>query len=145
LEDNIDNLLAYVGAGGNITFDNEPTTTTGLTFGYLGGNYRENNTVTSIADSSILLTASSTNYVEINKSGVIVKNTTGFTSGYLPLWQVTTDGAAITGSVDKRSWVVSTDADNLSFTSTTLTSVNVRTAIEEAAAEGLAAAIVFGG
>lgn len=51
----------------------------------------------------LTLTASQTNYVEMNDAGVISTNTTGFTAGYTQLYIVTTGATYVTGIQDFRS------------------------------------------
>ena len=99
-------LSATAGAPGsqNITdFGNDAGTTTGLTYGYLAGVIRSDNVVTSVSAGTVTLTASSTNYVEVNSSGTVSANTTGFTTGRYPMAQVVTDGSGITSNTDKRA------------------------------------------
>ncbi|ARO88187.1 hypothetical protein EBAPG3_010575 [Nitrosospira lacus] len=83
-------------------FGYKPATTTGLTFGYYGGEMWVDGVLTSISDSTILLTASATNYVEATRAGVVSKNTTGFTAGQIPLYEITTDTGSITVVNDRR-------------------------------------------
>src|SRR4051812_34322542 len=56
-------------------------TTTGLTLGYHGGRIRSGGAVITVAASTIALSSSTTNYVEVNSAGVVSKNTSGFTAG----------------------------------------------------------------
>lgn len=74
-------------------------TTSGLTLGYHGGKIQVNGVVTTIADGTLALTASSTNYVEVNPStGAVSKNTTAYTPGY---WRI---GRAVTGTASITTW-----------------------------------------
>lgn len=74
-------------------------TTSGLTLGYHGGKIAINGVVTTIADGTLVLTASLTNYVEVNPAtGVISKNTTAYTPGY---WRI---GRAVTGTASITTW-----------------------------------------
>lgn len=86
------------------------STTTGLTFGYFGGVYNSvTGTEVNIADGTITLTASSTNYVEYNIStNTVEKNTTSFTSGKVPIAQLTTNTTSIVAGsyIDKRRFPV---------------------------------------
>jgi hypothetical protein len=86
-------------------FAEDPATTTGLTWGYKGGRVRNDNAIIDVAAGTLALTASATNYVELTPAGSIAANTTGFTSGRIPLSVLTTDGSAITASTDKRAWL----------------------------------------
>lgn len=78
---------------------------TGLTFGYLAGRVRTGTAVTDVARGTLAMSASSTNYVEVDSSGVVSTNTTGFTSGQVPLFIITTDASNMTNINDRRAWV----------------------------------------
>lgn len=78
------------------------TTTAGLTWGYYGGIMMVNGVLTTIADGTVALTASSTNYIQATRAGVVSRNTTGFTAGQIPLYTAVTDAAAITSYTDYR-------------------------------------------
>jgi len=81
--------------------------TTGLEFYYLAGKVRNDSTVTDTPAGHLTLTASTTNYIEVDPAtGVVSANTTGFTSGLIPLFQVATGASAITSVTDKRTWAV---------------------------------------
>lgn len=59
----------------------------------------------SAQNKSLTLTASATNYIEMNDAGVISANATGFTNGYTPLYVVTTGAALVSGIEDCRGTV----------------------------------------
>lgn len=89
------------------TFDENPDTTTGLTWGYLAGVFRDDNTVTVITAGTISLTDDATNYVEIDPVDTTVKrNTTAFTAGRVPLREVVCSSGNQDTSTDKRAWFV---------------------------------------
>lgn len=74
-------------------------TTSGLTLGYHGGKISVNGVITVIADGTVALTASTTNYVEVNPTtGAVSKNITGYTPGY---WRI---GRAVTGTGSITTW-----------------------------------------
>jgi hypothetical protein len=75
-------------------------TTTGLTWGYLGGRYQ----TLAIANGTIALSASATNYVEADTTtGAVSKNTTGWTgSGKKKLYKITTGASSVTNYEDFR-------------------------------------------
>lgn len=79
--------------GGHFSLDED--TTSGLTLGYGAGRFHNGLALVSVAAGTIALSASNTNYVEVNRAGTVSANTSGFTSGSLPLWTVTTGGSAI--------------------------------------------------
>jgi len=92
------------------TLDEDTATTTSLTWGYKAGSVRFDNTVTAITAGTISLTDDATNYVEINSSALVTKNTTGFTTGCIPIRQILTADGAQSTSTDKRVWFPGTVA-----------------------------------
>ena len=82
-------------------------TTTGLTWGYKAGIIQFNNAITSVDAGTLGLEDDDTNYVEVNSSGEVVKNTSAFNSGSIPLRLIVCSGGVQT-STDKRSWLVGT-------------------------------------
>jgi len=73
--------------------------TSGLTLGYHGGKISINGVVTTIADGTLAMTASVTNYVEASpQTGAVSKNTTAYTPGY---WRI---GRAVTGTASITTW-----------------------------------------
>ena len=79
------------------------STTTGLTWGYYGGYLSVSGTPTAIANGTIALTASNTNYIEAHATtGVVAKTTTSFTSGKIPLYVIVTGTATVTSYTDRR-------------------------------------------
>ena len=85
--------------------DFAPTDGGGLTLTVLGGRIRLDSTITDKSSQNVALTASTTNYVEIDSLGAASKNTTGFTSGSIPIAQVVTGSSSITTINDKRVWI----------------------------------------
>ena len=85
-----------------VPFGYNPSTTTALTFGYYGGEMLVDGVLTNIANSTLLLTASVTNYVEATRAGVVSENSTAFTAGLTPLFEITTDTVSITNINDRR-------------------------------------------
>ena len=74
-------------------------TTTGLTLGYHGGKISVNGVVTVIADGTLALTASVTNYIEAHPlTGAVTRNSTAYTPGY---WRI---GRAVTGTSSITTW-----------------------------------------
>lgn len=94
-----ENFIATGPAG---LFGRKYSTTTGLTFGYYGGVMLVDGVLTTISDGTVALTASTTNYVEATRAGVVSKNTTGFTAGQIPLYTVVTGASSITSYTDQR-------------------------------------------
>jgi hypothetical protein len=85
------------------------TTTTALTWGYYGGYLSVSGTPTPIANGTVALTGSATNYVEAHATtGAVSKNTTAFTSGRIPLYVVVTDASAVTSYTDRRCFSMPT-------------------------------------
>jgi hypothetical protein len=90
--------LSYVGI-----FGRRAAGVTGLTWAYYGGIYYVAGVATAIADGTVALTGSTTNYVEATTAGVVSANAVGFTAGRIPLYTVTTGVSTISSYADKRA------------------------------------------
>jgi hypothetical protein len=77
-------------------------THSGLTFNVNSGEVMWGDTKVAYAAQGVTLSASLTNYIEALPNGTIVKNTTGFTTGYYPLFAVLTGSSTITTVTKKR-------------------------------------------
>ena len=123
----------------NNTFDENSSTTTGLTWGYQGGTFRLDNVVTTKTAGTVAgLTDDDVNYIEIDPSdGVVKANITGFTSGRIPIREVTTVGGSQTVSTDKRAWFSQVAA------ATTSTSGIVELALDSEAVTGTSDVVVI--
>jgi hypothetical protein len=105
-------------------YKHDPTTTTGLTFGYHAGKVRNDNTVTTTAAGTTVLADNDVSFVEVDSAGVVSDNITGFTAGRVPLYEVTTASGAITVITDRRTFgILATGSgltdSNFSFTGNT--------------------------
>jgi hypothetical protein len=85
-----------------ILFGRRASTTAALTWGYYGGTIMVDGVLTAIANGTVALSASTTNYIEATRAGVVSKNTTGFTPGSTPLYSVVTGASTITSYTDYR-------------------------------------------
>lgn len=95
---------ALFDAGSQATlFGRRATTTSALTWGFYGGYLLVDGVLTSIANGTVLLTASTTNYVEATHAGVVSNNTTGFTAGSIPLYSIVTGASTVTSYTDQRT------------------------------------------
>jgi hypothetical protein len=83
-------------------FGRNALTTSGLTWGFFGGKIIVDGVLTTIANATVALTASTTNYVEATRAGVVSKNTTSFTAGQIPLYQIVTGGSTVSSYTDWR-------------------------------------------
>lgn len=83
-------------------FGRRGSTTTGLTWGYLGGTLSVDGAPTQIANGTVLLTASTTNYIEATRAGVVSVNQTAFTPGRRVLYSVVTGASSVTTYTDYR-------------------------------------------
>lgn len=83
-------------------FGRRASTTSALTWGYYGGVMLVDGVLTTISNGTVALTASTTNYVEATRAGVVSKNTTGFTAGQIPLYTVVTGGSTVSSYTDHR-------------------------------------------
>lgn len=83
-------------------FARRATTTTGLTWGFTGGPIFTGGARSYIANGTITLTASTTNYVEADAAGVVTVATSQ-TAGKMPLYKVVTGASTVTSYEDHRS------------------------------------------
>lgn len=75
----------------------------GLSWDYFGGKLNVNGTITSIANGTLTLTASTTCYIQVIAAGTVQFNTTGFTVGATPLYTVVTGASTVTSYTDQRA------------------------------------------
>jgi hypothetical protein len=78
-----------------------------LTWGYYGGSIVVDGVLTAIANGTVALTVSSTNYVERTRAGVVSANTTAFTAGRVPLYAIITSASAVVSYTDYRESALS--------------------------------------
>ncbi len=86
-------------------FGRRQASTSGLTWGYYGGMVNLSGVNTAIANGTLTLTASATNYVEFDSTGAVTANTTGFTTGRLPLYSIVTGATTVSSYTDYRTMV----------------------------------------
>lgn len=94
----------------------------GLNFAYKNGRIMDNTTLRSIAASTVLLTNTATNYIEVSAAGTVSANTTGFTDGSIPLFTAITAGGAITTVTDKRAYIMPSWSHLFSLSSNAISS-----------------------
>jgi hypothetical protein len=100
-------------------FGRRGATSAGLTWGYYGGTIMLDGVPTQIANGTLALTASQTNYVERTRAGTVSSNTSGFTAGRIPLYQVVTGSSTVTSYTDWRSLEIPTPTGLVAKTITT--------------------------
>lgn len=83
-------------------FGRRASTSSALTWGYYGGTITVDGVLTQIANGTLALTASATCYVEADRTGTVSFNTTGFTPGRTPLYQIVTGTSSVTSYTDYR-------------------------------------------
>lgn len=108
LADRLEYIETILNTVGNTLTDYvyDEAASSGLDFYYKGGKVRNDNVVTTTVDGYVTLANNDVSYIELNPAdGVVSANTTGFTTGKIPLYQVTTSGGAITEALDKRAWL----------------------------------------
>src|SRR5574337_681249 len=86
-------------------FGRRASTCSGLTWGYYGGVVFIGGARTLVANGTIALTASSTNYVEVDQTGAVSVNTTGPTPSKLLLYTIVAGASSVTSYTDNRSKV----------------------------------------
>lgn len=84
-------------------FGRRASTCTLLTWGYYGGRILVDGVLTTISNGTLSLSASTTNYVEATRAGVVSTNTTGFTAGRIPLYTIVTGASTVTSWTDERT------------------------------------------
>jgi len=94
----------------------------GLNWFYYGGQLVTDGALTGVANNSIalVLTASSNNYIEADRAGIVTSNTTGFTPGRIPLYLAVTNTTSVTSYSDYRSFrttISSTSKASIAVTS----------------------------
>lgn len=95
-------------ASGAMLYGNRPATTTGLVWGYFGGNVtKSDGTQSTIANGTVTLTASSTNYLTARKEDGAVYCQTATTNwndtaNYWRLYSVVAGASTITSYTDER-------------------------------------------
>lgn len=82
-------------------FGRRAPVTSGLTWGYYGGSLIIDGLPTTIADGTVTLSASTTNYVEVSVAGVVAKATSR-TAGSAPLYKIVTGTSSVTSITDER-------------------------------------------
>ena len=85
-----------------MAFGRHGSACSGLTWAYYGGVVLVGGAATTIANGTLSLTASDTNYVERTQAGVVSVNLVGFTAGSVPLYTVVTGTASATSWTDHR-------------------------------------------
>lgn len=83
-------------------FARNPVTTTGLTWGYVGGQYPVSGAMTTIAAGTVTLT-NATNYIGLAQDGSVVVTATTPNPAHVPLYTVVASGGLVTSYTDTRS------------------------------------------
>lgn len=94
----------FIGLQHQEVYGKKPTTSTGLTWGYWGGRWGS----TLIADGTLALAASSTNYITVDRSTRAISTSTSPTNwnsllDYFRVYIVTTNASAVTATEDHRA------------------------------------------
>ena len=96
-------------------FSKNPTTTTGLTFGYNGGSLIIDGINTAISAGTVTLAASNTSYVQMTRAGVISSALTEIAGSSL-LYSVVTGATTITTITDLRTFINQQSQLNINLT-----------------------------
>lgn len=83
-------------------FGRRAAATTGLTWAYYGGSIPVNGVATAIANGTVTLTASATNYVGLTQAGVVVASATADPL-HIPLYTVVSGASTVTSYTDTRN------------------------------------------
>jgi hypothetical protein len=87
------------------SFGGRRQSSSGLSWDYFGDRILVDGVSTAIANGTVALTASTTNYVESTRAGVVSKNTSAFTPGSIALYKVVTGASTVTSYEDHRPWL----------------------------------------
>jgi hypothetical protein len=87
------------------SFGGKRQSSSGLSWDYFGDRILVDGVSTAIANGTVALTASTTNYVESTRAGVVSKNTSAFTPGSIALYKVVTGASTVTSYEDHRPWL----------------------------------------
>jgi len=95
--------------------------TAGLTWGYYGGTYYAPTGASAVANGTVTLTASATNYVYASAiTGAVSVNTTGFPVGAIPLYTIVAGATTVSSYTDVRSYQPSATANTATGTVTSV-------------------------
>jgi len=86
-------------------FGGRKQSSSGLSWDYFGGRIDVDGVSITIANGTLTLTASTTNYVESTRAGVVSKNTTAFTPGSVALYKIVTGASTVSSYEDHRPWI----------------------------------------
>lgn len=97
-------------AGGHFSVDWDTTdfnrltsVGSGLTFGWTASQIHNGLASVTVAAGTLEMTPSQTNYVEVDRAGTVSANTSAFTSGRMPLFQVVAGASVITSITQKKT------------------------------------------
>lgn len=97
----LNELFEAVAAASDFGVDH--ANTSGLVFGFYGARRIVNGVLQETARGTILLTAEATNYIEyVDSTGVVSKNTSGFSANQEPMYVAVTNASGITTLTDHR-------------------------------------------
>lgn len=108
--------------------------TTLLTFGVKGGQFPVNGVLTTIADVSLTLTASTTHFIGITQAGIATATATTANPLHVPLFTVVTGATTITSILDTRTV---SNLQKMPYGITTVTITDVATAATLTQAQAL--------
>lgn len=87
---------------GGGSFSYNASLSSGLNFYYDAGRFHNGASIINVAASYVALTDNATNYIEVDSTGVISDNTSGFTTDRMPLFTVVTSGGVITSVTQRK-------------------------------------------
>jgi hypothetical protein len=82
--------------GGAFTRDKSTAPGTTLLFAWKASRFNNGKALVVVSAGSLTLSASTTNYIELDRTGAVTSNTTGFHAGQYALWTVATGSASYT-------------------------------------------------
>lgn len=101
-KESVANVL-FDAAAPAMMFGRRAQTSSGLVWGYFGGTLNVGGTPTPLANGTVTLTASATNYVEADGLGAVSVNTSGWSKDKFRLYQVVTNATGASSWTDYRT------------------------------------------
>lgn len=100
----------FAAASPSMIFGRNADTTAALTWGALGGAFDNGTTIVELANQTVVLSASATNYVYVTSAGVLTKVTSSpagwpraLASGARACYEITTNATGVTNYIEKRT------------------------------------------
>lgn len=92
----------FAAAWPSMQFARRDSASSALTWGYYGAKVYIDGVRTAVANGTVSLSNNTTNYVEVNRSGTVSTNASGWSADKLPLYKVVTSSGTVSSYEDHR-------------------------------------------